>query len=189
MIQFDDHTFQMGWFNHHLDKYRAYVFTKNTMECHERWVIQAPKVWGAADLILLIVLLVKRLGCKRFTPEYGAFSGGWRFPTKSKAASSLPKNERLESENGGGSLEKDILFGIHLSSSRLVFWACTIFVFDSNSMEVTEKKHTKKQLLWKKRSRNFDVSVVWGWCGEVFLFQVPIEVWPQKRGHVSGWES
>lgn len=98
-------------------------------------------------------------------PGMGAFSGGWRFPTKLKTASSLPKNERLKPENGGVSLEKDILFGIHLSSSRLVFRACTIFVFDSNSMEVTEKKHTKKQLLWKKRSQNFDVSVVWGWCG------------------------
>ena len=98
MIQFDDHTFQMGWFKHHLDKYKTYCFhEKNTMECHEsRWVIQAAEVWGAADLILLIVLLVKRLGCKRFTPEYmGHFQVG------ETLASSLPKNERLESENGG----------------------------------------------------------------------------------------
>ena len=28
-----------------------------------------------------------------------------------------------------------------------------------------EKQQAKKTLLWKKRSQNFDVSVVWGWCG------------------------
>ena len=56
-------------------------------------------------------------------------------------------------------------------------------------MEVT-KKSTPKTASVKKKIPEFrrfsGVGVVWY---EVFLFQVPIEVWPQKRGHVSGWES
>ena len=95
---------------------------KNTMECHEsRWVIQAWKVWGAADLILLIVLLVKRLGCNDWyvkrddsdngsSPGDGAFSGGWRFPTKSKTASGVSQKTNGWNLKMGGVPWKRIFF-------------------------------------------------------------------------------
>ena len=173
----------MGWFNHHLDTYKTYVFTKKYHGMSrvtvggskpERFGVQqisfCSSFYWWSDWAAMIDMLDVTTQTTVHLPGMGAFSGGWRFPTKSKTASGVSQKTNGWNLKMGGFLGKGYSFWNPFSGSRLVFRACTIFVFWLKQYGSNEKKHTKKQLLWKKNPR---IST-FRWCGGGVVWGVPV---------------